>query len=374
MKKLFVAILMTVLIIPTSFAYSDVSDNTAIDYITDAGIVQGYEDGTFRPDNPINRAEFTKILIEAKTGENPTSFADACFNDFYAAQWFASYVCYAKSEGIISGYPDGSFGPANNINMAEASKILVNVFEIPRVQPVGADWYSEYTETLLAQKYIPDSIEYADHEITRQEMAEMIWRIMEKKHDQPAAQSLKNSPCQPLGEDLPANINMDKVREIWLSWYNEERRALGLQDYTYNDQLNRTAIIWSKTSRDRGYMDHKRDTSSGYYDFYGILDWFKALGLEFENNMFSENIAWEMYYCDVDAEDCTQDMIDSIRKGFNFFIGEKGTSYTAHYDSIVSPNYNIIGLGIAIDDDANKYYLTVHYAKAIANEPMRICD
>jgi uncharacterized protein YkwD len=374
MKKLIITILGIFISIPTAFTYSDVLDNSAIAYITDAGIVQGYEDGTFRPDNPINRAEFTKILIEAKTGENPTSFADACFNDFDSSRWFASYICYAKSEGIISGYPDGGFGPANNINMAEASKILVNVFEIELVPGPGSTWYSPYIDTLLAEKYIPDTIKYANQEITRAEMAEMIWRIMEEKHDQPAAQTLDNSPCWELGEDLPLNINMNKVRETWLEWYNEERRSLGLHEYTYEPQLNRTATIWSKTSRDRGYINHKRDTSSGYYDFYGILDWFKALGLEFENDMFSENIAWEMYYCDVEAEDCTQEMIDSIRKGFKFFIGEKGTSYTAHYDSMVSPNYNIIGLGVAIDDDANKYYLTVHYAKGIANEPMRICD
>jgi hypothetical protein len=81
-----------------------------------------------------------------------------------------------------------------------------------------------------------------------------------------------------------------------------------------------------------------------------------------------------MYYCDASEDDCTQQMIDSVRKGFDFFIGEKGTSYTAHYDSMVSPNYNIIGFGVAIDDDANKFYLTVHYAKGIANDPIRICE
>jgi uncharacterized protein YkwD len=258
--------------------------------------------------------------------------------------------------------------------MAEASKILVNVFEIELVPGPGSTWYSPYTDTLIANNYIPDSVEYADQKITRSEMAEMIWRIMEEKHDQPSAESISTSPCQPLDEDLPSNIDMDKVREAWLEWYNEERRSLGIHEYTYNDQLNRTATIWSQTSRDRGYMDHKRDTSSGYYDFYGILDWFKALGLEFEDDMFSENIAWEMYYCDASEDDCTQQMIDSVRKGFDFFIGEKGTSYTAHYDSMVSPNYNIIGFGVAIDDDANKFYLTVHYAKGIANDPIRICE
>ena len=374
MKKLLIFALVFAISISVVLAYSDVSDITAVDYITDAGIVQGYEDGTYRPDNPINRAEFAKILIEASLGENPISYADACFNDFTVDLWFSSYVCYAKDQGIISGYPDGSFGPANNIKLTEAAKILVNVFEIPKVDPVGDEWYSEFVETLISEKYVPDTFSFISDDVTRGQMAELIWRIMEEKHDQPALVEFDPEPCQPLGEDLPSNIDMDQVRTEWIEWYNAERRALDLHEYTYDNQLNRTAIEWSKISRDRGYMDHKRDGTTDYYDYYGIMAWFSDLGVEFENGMYSENIAWEIYNCDVEEADCTQAMIDSVKKGFNFFIGEKGTSYTAHYDSIVSPHYNIIGFGVAVDDAANRYYLTVHYAKAISNEPMKICD
>ncbi|MFC1810596.1 S-layer homology domain-containing protein [Patescibacteria group bacterium] len=363
---------------PQELPFTDVDEEDpnylAINYLKDREDIVGYPDGTYKPENPINRAEFTKILVEAKIGEKPTEYTEGCFNDFDEEQWFTSYVCYAKDQNIINGYPDGTFKPANNINLAEASKILVNMFALEKTQPTGAEWYSEYIETLEALHYIPDTFEYVSDEVTRGQMAEMVWRIMEDKQNLPYASGLTNSPCQELGEDLPANIDMDTVRETWLSWYNEERRLLGLHEYIYDDQLNRTATQWSKVSRDRGYMDHKRDGSTDYYDFYGIMDWFAGLGIEFVNSAYTENIAWEMYYCDVTAEDCTQDMINSVRKGFDFFMSEKGGSYTAHYDSIISPNYNIIGLGVAINDDANKFYLTVHYAKGISNEPMRICE
>jgi hypothetical protein len=373
--------LFALMVSPTTFAYTDIDFShpyaTAIDYITAEGIVKGYDDGTYKPDAAINRAEFTKILVEAKYGSDPSEFADNCFNDVASDVWFSSYVCYAKNEGILSGYPNGSFGPANNINLAEASKILVNVFELEKIQkPIGTAWYSQYSETLGALKYIPPSFEYIDDKVTRGEMAEMIWRIMAKKSDLSSvdAAKLTSAPCKTLGEDLPANIDMDIVRQTWLEWYNKERTALGLHEYALDDQLNMTATAWSKISRDRGYMDHKRPGQTSYYDFYMILDWFKNLGIEFEDSAFSENIAWEMYYCDASEADCTQQMVDSIKKGFNFFMSEKGGSYTAHYDSITSSNYNIIGLGIAIDDAANKYYLTVHYAKAISNDPMQICE
>ncbi len=252
----------------------------------------------------------------------------------------------------------------------------MNVFDLEKVQPEGEAWYSEYIETLGALNYIPTSFEYMNDDVTRGEMAEMIWRVITGKSDleSVSAISLEVSPCQDMGEDLPSNIDMDKVRQTWLDWYNEERTALGLHSYVLDDQLNRTATEWSKISRDRGYMDHKRPGQTDYYDFYMILDWFENLGVEFENSMFSENIAWEMYYCDASEDDCTQEMIDASEKAFNFFMSEKGGTYTAHYDSIISPNYNIVGLGIAIDDAANKFYLTVHYAKAISNDPVRVCE
>lgn len=380
MKRFFITLLTFIFLTQTTFAYSDVDAthqySEAIDYITTAGIVQGYDDGTYKPDNQINRAEFTKILVEAKFGSDPSEFADNCFSDVTNDAWFSSYVCYAQAHRIIDGYDDDSFGPAKNINLAEASKILVNVFELEKIQPVGDFWYSEYVETLGELNYLPPSFEYVNDEVTRGEMAEMIWRIMTERSDleSVSAADLESSPCQDMGEDLPSNINMDSVRQTWLDWYNEERAALGLHDYALDDQLNMTATAWSKVSRDRGYIDHKRPGQTSYYDFYMILDWFKDLGVEFENSMFSENIAGEMYYCDAGEVDCTQEMTDAVEKGFNFFMSEKGGSYTAHYDSIISPNYNIIGLGVAVDDAANKFYLTVHYAKAISNDPVRICE
>lgn len=371
------------LLVFSSFAYSDVDEtyqfSEAINYITDLEIVQGYEDGTYRPDNSINRAEFTKILVEAKISENPVDSADQCFSDINIADWFSSYVCYAKSEEIISGYPDGTFGPANNINLAEASKILVNVFEINQIQPVGTEWYSVYIETLANENYIPNTFIYINQEVTRGEMAEMIWRILEDNHDQAsvAASDLQNSPCQPLGEDLPSNINMDIVRDTWLSWNNEARTAEGLHLYVLNDQLNRSATAWTEFAEDRGYMDHKRPGSTDYYDYWAITAWYADLGLTFENVYgvtHSENIDWGPYNCSESEPDCTQDLISKVRNGFNFYMAEKGDAYSPHYDSVMNGYFNEIGFGISIDPEKNMYYMTVHYGTRITSDPLRICD
>ena len=105
------------------------------------GIVEGYEDGSFRPDAPINRAEALKILLEAtKLQALEEPFEQQEFSDVPEDAWFAPYVERLVEYAIVEGYEDGTFRPQQHITRAEASKILlfmmisnphVNGYEIP---------------------------------------------------------------------------------------------------------------------------------------------------------------------------------------------------------------------------------------------------
>jgi len=145
------------------------------------GIVSGYADGSFKPDNLINRAEFTKIVVGAvypETQDCAGTTSTFNFSDIVKTAWYADFVCMAFGDQIISGYPDGTFGPAKNINYVEAAKILVNAFKIPTAPPTaGQAWYQGYVNTLVFQKVVPTSITTMDHLMTRGEMAEMIFQI-----------------------------------------------------------------------------------------------------------------------------------------------------------------------------------------------------
>ncbi|MEK7672597.1 MAG: S-layer homology domain-containing protein [Patescibacteria group bacterium] len=98
----------------------------AIIYLQNEGILNGYPDGTFKPDKSVNRAEFLKIILEGSNISTDTEIP-APFADIDQTAWYGPYVNKAFDEGWINGYPDGTFGPDKTINKAEALKILGKV-------------------------------------------------------------------------------------------------------------------------------------------------------------------------------------------------------------------------------------------------------
>ena len=106
--------------------FSDVSAdkwyNNAVSTLCNMGVIGGYADGTFRPDAPISRAEFAKIAVSFT--QNNGSATYNYFTDVKTTDWFAPYVTAAKDAGLIEGYSDGSFKPESKITRAEACAIV----------------------------------------------------------------------------------------------------------------------------------------------------------------------------------------------------------------------------------------------------------
>jgi hypothetical protein len=145
----------------------------AIAYVQDKGLVEGYADGTFAPDQLINRAEFAKILVEAffpdeQGGAN-------CFSDVID-EWYAQYVCSAKDHGLVGGYLDGSYRPGQEIVFVEGAKMIVSALDsrVRRTDP----WYRSYVTYLERQNALPTSLYRFDQLLTRGELAEMLYRVL----------------------------------------------------------------------------------------------------------------------------------------------------------------------------------------------------
>ncbi|MBU7005631.1 S-layer homology domain-containing protein [Phosphitispora fastidiosa] len=124
-----VILAMLVLMMPiTSFAASDISHHWAKGQIEEwsaKGLIKGYSDNTFRPDNNITRAEFFTLINKVFGFKEK---AVVSFSDVSGDVWYYDEIAKAVAAGYVGGYPDGSIRPQNNITRQEAALVVVKAF------------------------------------------------------------------------------------------------------------------------------------------------------------------------------------------------------------------------------------------------------
>ena len=112
------------------FAFTDTTGHWAesmIDTWSERGVINGYEDGTFMPDANITRAEFTKVVASAG---GFTTYSELSFNDVAGDEWFAQYLRGCVAAGVVSGYDDGTFRPDAYITREEAVVMIDRAYDI----------------------------------------------------------------------------------------------------------------------------------------------------------------------------------------------------------------------------------------------------
>ncbi|BDG62176.1 S-layer homology domain-containing protein [Caldinitratiruptor microaerophilus] len=135
LKKLLVALSTAALVLGTvatasAATFPDVGGTKYADAsarLAALNILAGFPDGTFRPNEPVTRAQMAAIAVRALGLESASQYAkmDTKFNDVSGAHWAAGYINVAVDQGLLKGYPDGSFKPENQVTYAEALAILV---------------------------------------------------------------------------------------------------------------------------------------------------------------------------------------------------------------------------------------------------------
>ena len=101
----------------------------AVDALMELGVVSGYPDGTYLPNNVVTRAELAKLLVTAYGLEQAAEVAKGAtaFNDVPAEHWAAGYINVASDYKFVNGYPDGSFKPDATVTYAEAITMALRV-------------------------------------------------------------------------------------------------------------------------------------------------------------------------------------------------------------------------------------------------------
>lgn len=152
----------------------------SIEYLYNKGIVQWYPNKTFWPNLPITRAEMTKIIVAARTLGTTIANQTNCFPDVHA-EWFASYVCYAKTNVIIKWFSDGLFHPQDMATVAQWLKIWLNTFDLGIVEWSGSKRYMPYLDYVYANAIFPSHSLLPDNNMTRGQMAYLVHQLLIKK-------------------------------------------------------------------------------------------------------------------------------------------------------------------------------------------------
>jgi hypothetical protein len=108
-------------------SFSDVEEDywaaLPIRQLSTLGLIDGYPDGTFQPEGKITRAEVAALLAKVRNTK-PAGTPVTIFSDVKPAHWAAPYVVGGYAMGLVTGYPDGTFGPKNNITRAEGVALV----------------------------------------------------------------------------------------------------------------------------------------------------------------------------------------------------------------------------------------------------------
>ncbi len=175
--------------------FSDISGHWAEGRIKEAskiGFVTGYQDGTFKPDKTVTRAEFATLLNNAMKNED-TTHVD--LKDIKSSDWYYNQIEKAVAVGYFSGYEDNTFRPNNPITRQEVAKVISNAITTGDIDGDGATLLSDYN---LIQEWAKNSVNIAYNKsyimgypnktympskaLTRAEAVKIIYEILDNEN------------------------------------------------------------------------------------------------------------------------------------------------------------------------------------------------
>jgi len=168
--------------------------NTHVDETIHKPYINGFPDGTFRPSNDVSREQITAMLVRSL--EVDLAYGTPKFGDVAADRWSATYINTANGKGWLIGYEDGSFKPEKGMTRAELATALVRIAESQGRVPTGqagnfsdvdgTEWYADYVTKAYAFGLIlgyEDGTFRPNALVTRAEAVTMINRFLKRNPD-----------------------------------------------------------------------------------------------------------------------------------------------------------------------------------------------
>ncbi len=220
----FLAMLLAVLMIASAAisvsAFSDVPAGAehavAISVLSQLNIVGGYEDGTFKPEQNVTRAEMAKLVYVLSTTFVQAGEGKGEFKDVKADNWAAGYISWCAAKNIIGGYGDGNFGPADNVTYDQALKMVAGALGYN-------EWDSKLWPTDVRLKAlnelklgadIPEEVKGGD-KLTRAQVAQIMYNALFAPMKETKTVNNKYVDANNQEFYIPATVNKVLSRDVW---------------------------------------------------------------------------------------------------------------------------------------------------------------
>ena len=261
-------------------AFTDQADikveNEVVDTLIELGVINGYTDGSFKPNDTVTRAEMAKMIYVLRTGNSDASAYNndkTTFTDI-KGHWARGYVKYCQSLGIIAGQSATTFAPDQTVTAQEAAKMLLVTlgYDAQKAGLVGINWASK-TNALADENGLLDDVNTSfTGPCPRQYAAQLIYNAID-------------TPTVVWRDDAYTNVTLlgDDNKTVGEKFMNLKKTTAVLEDVsktsgkeTFELTLDKSTVDENKTTDDKGkalynFTNVKKDYSDLKYQMVTVL-------------------------------------------------------------------------------------------------------
>lgn len=197
---------------------SDVSmshpNYNAINSLLNSGVIQGYPDGTIKPNQPINRVEALKLVMRSNNMTPYWYITHLYYADIERGSWYEPYVAAATDSGLVQGYNDGHFRPKQYVTSPELLTMLLRSKNIhidststtaaPYQDVATNAWYAPMMAYAKNRNILPNIPQiFPTKALSRGEASEIIYRFIQAESNSMSTNTENNSS---INQDTSSNI------------------------------------------------------------------------------------------------------------------------------------------------------------------------
>ena len=257
-------------------AFTDSADikvkSEVVDTLVELGVIQGYDDGSFRPNETVTRAQMAKMIYVLRTGKSDASAYNddkTSFTDI-GSHWARGYIKYCQSLGIIAGKSNTIFAPNATVTAQEAAKMLLVTlgYDANKAGLVGAGWAAK-TNALADENGLLEDVNTSfTGPCPRQYAAQLIYNAIDTatvvwRDDAYTNQNYNGDDNKTIGEKY---MGLHSVEGILTSFAKEDGKdtygatvtSITKQDGSKNVKLNPAEESFTKISKDYGSLKNNK--------------------------------------------------------------------------------------------------------------------